>query len=287
MGTELSAAECSDGLDNDKDGLLDCGDTSCRVFTFCGGNTGPDAGLDGGPRDAVVLDSPTSCGDTIDVVFVLDVSTSMGDDLDRIRQGLVSIWNTARGLAADAQFSMVVFVDDVVAVNHCAPFDSVTSMQAAFDTWRDFCSTDTNPKSGRPTLDCPENSLDALYVAATECPWRSPSTRIIVHVTDDTFDERPHSLSGIPVEHTYPEVIDALRTEMIRVGVFATPSGEATWWCSGPTTGIGFFEDYGSLMSIPTQASGRAWNINEVRDGSVNMSDAISELVTDEFCTLF
>lgn len=34
-GTEVSAAECSDGQDNDGDGLGDCADPACSAYMFC------------------------------------------------------------------------------------------------------------------------------------------------------------------------------------------------------------------------------------------------------------
>lgn len=40
---ETTAAECSDGRDNDGDGAIDCDDLACGVHSFCAGMT-PDAG---------------------------------------------------------------------------------------------------------------------------------------------------------------------------------------------------------------------------------------------------
>jgi len=48
---ETSAAECSDGRDNDADGSIDCTDLACGVHSFCAGMT---------PGDAGPL--PSSCG---------------------------------------------------------------------------------------------------------------------------------------------------------------------------------------------------------------------------------
>jgi hypothetical protein len=49
-GGEATAAECSDGLDNDGDGSVDCLDIACGVHAFCDG-PGPDGGM-----------PPSSCG---------------------------------------------------------------------------------------------------------------------------------------------------------------------------------------------------------------------------------
>lgn len=52
-GTELTAAECSDGEDNDADGAADCDDVGCRGFPFCSevADAGP-PGMDAGAPDA-------------------------------------------------------------------------------------------------------------------------------------------------------------------------------------------------------------------------------------------
>jgi len=66
--TEASLAECSDGFDNDADGLVDCADVACTVYAFC--VTAPDAGHDAtvgidaspdaGMRDAGTTDAGRS-----------------------------------------------------------------------------------------------------------------------------------------------------------------------------------------------------------------------------------
>jgi hypothetical protein len=43
-------SECSDGKDNDGDGLVDCQDPDCQSAPICGGR--PDAGLDSGLSDS-------------------------------------------------------------------------------------------------------------------------------------------------------------------------------------------------------------------------------------------
>jgi hypothetical protein len=292
-GREFSSVLCADGLDNDGDGRIDCADADCRSFAFCGGSS------DGGVLDmSAIRDSDivapdwgttNECSDALDVVFVLDVSTTMADDLARIRSGIGAVWDAALALSPSAQFSMVVFVDDAVAVDDCTPFPTKESLASAFDYWSDFCSDNASPVSGVQNGDCAENSLDALYIAATECPWRSPSTRLVVHVTDDTFAERPTELSGeVPVQRSYDEVVNILTDNEIRVGAFAVPNGNRPSWCStSGTIGNGFFTPWNGNIALPNVTGGRAWNILETRDGRLDMQRAITELVNDEFCTLY
>jgi hypothetical protein len=144
--------------------------------------------------------------------------------------------------------------------------------------------------------DCAENSLDAIYLAASSCPWRTGATRILIHVTDDTFAERPAILSdesafggtGIPVQHTYDEVVTELRSAEVRVGSFAAPgAGEECGAGMSANVGEGFHEPYRGRDSLPVATGGRVWSIRDVRAGGLNMATAISEMVASEYCTLY
>lgn len=298
--TESSAGECSNGADDDFDGLLDCADPACAVHAFCslppadGGafDAGPMTIPDGGPPGDRVIGP--SCSAPLDVVFVIDVSTSMADEAESLRTGIESVWNAAHALTSNTQFGLVVFVDDALAVGGCAPFADLGTLQSELRRWRDFCASNQSPVSMTSNSDCPENSLDALWLATTACPWRAGATRVLVHVTDDTFVERPARLSGflgtggVEVQHTYAEVRDALIAGEIRVGAFAAPgAGEECGAGSSPDVGRGFHAPFMGVPSLPESTGGRAWSIREVRAGTLDMSAAIRDLLADEYCTLF
>ena len=300
-GGETSIDACSDGRDNDGDGLSDCDEPACRAYAFCsGGIDGGPGGVDGGtvvrpdtgpPRDG----GSVFCTEPLDVVFVIDVSSSMADEIEQIRNGVDSIWGAAQALTADTQFMLVVFVDDVLAINSCGPFASREAMQTELSRWHSFTGANNQP-GGSPytNSDCPENSIDALYLAASACPWRPGATHIVVHVTDDTFAERPATLSGfgfpgsgIAVAHTYAEAVAALQEHEVRVGTFAAPMAE---FCGADTSGNtaqGFFDPYMGMPSIPEATGGQAWSIRDVRMGTLDMAEAISAFTEAEYCTLY
>lgn len=284
---ESTGAECTNGADDDGDGLADCADPGCDAVCGGGHDTGlmtspdaqfPDANVDGG-----------GCYDPIDLVFVLDVSTSMTEEFTRLHDGIASIFAAADALTTDHTFAMVVFVDDVLAVAGCGQWDSADALQAQFDHWRTFCSSNGEPGgSAGGNGDCPENSLDALYTAATMCTWRPGATHIVIHVTDDTFLEHPSSFSnGIQVEHTYAEVSDALVANQIRVGAFAQMTPSACGAGTSANTAQGFLAPYGAMASLPDATGGRAWDIGLVRSGTLDMATAINEMVAAEHCAPF
>ncbi len=296
---ESTAAECSNGSDDDRDGLIDCADRACTMYAFCatggidGGGADGAMPADGGPPADRMIGP--SCSAPLDVVFVMDVSTSMADEAMRLREGVESIWTAANALTSDAEFRLVVFVDDAFADGGCASFADVGTLQTRLDHWRAFCAMNRSPSSSTTNTDCPENSLDAIWLAATSCPWREGATRVLIHVTDDTFVERPMMLSGDPffgggvaVEHTYAEVRDALIAAEIRVGAFAAPgAGEECGAGSSANVGRGFHEAYMGLPSLPESTGGRVWSIREVRAGTLDMAASIRDLLEDEYCTLF
>lgn len=297
---EDDVGECSNGRDDDGDGLTDCAEAACAVHTSCGGGEdggggGGDAG-DAGPPDASLYDAPpVICVDPIDLVFVLDVSTSMASEATRLREGIGSIFTAADALTADHTFGLVVFVDDELVVNGCSSFTTAASLQAEFDHWRTFCSTNGNPGgSGGTNSDCAENSLDAIHAATTMCTWRAGATHLLIHVTDDTFEEPPYVYSedffgggGVPAVHRYGEVVDALVANEIRVGAFAMEVAEDCGAGTSDDTARGFFTPYDGMPSLPTATGGRVWSMAAVRGGSLDMATAISEMITDEHCTVF
>jgi hypothetical protein len=292
--TETDESACSNGRDDDSDGMTDCRDLACSVFAFCqAADSGVDAAVvdanvDGGPRPDV-----GTCSDPLDVVFTLDVSTSMTGELSAVRDGMLSIWATAQSLSSNAQFSLVVFVDDALAVNACVPFATQEDFEAELERWRAFSPMNQSPVSHIQNADCAENSLDAIQLAATTCPFRAGSTRILVHVTDDTFVERPAVLSGewgggVFVEHTYAEVSEELIADEIRVGAFAIPgAGESCGAGISPDVGRGFHTPYMDMEALPSATGGRVWDLREVRAGRLSMADAINEMLRAEYCSAF
>jgi hypothetical protein len=292
--TETDASTCSNGIDDDHDGMTDCRDLACSVFAFCAAmDAGNDASLVDANEDAGPPADGATCGQPLDIVFTIDVSTSMAGELAAVRDGVPSIWSTAHALSSNVQFSLVVFVDDALAVNACAPFATAEDLVASLEEWRMTCASNQSPVSHIQNTDCPENSIDAMMLAATTCPFRDGSTRILVHVTDDTFAERPAVLSGewtrgVFVEHTYAELAEELHADQIRVGAFAIPGpGESCGAGISPDVGRGFHTPYMDMEALPSATGGRVWDLRDVRAGTLSMADAINEMVRAEYCTSF
>lgn len=280
---EVGEGPCSNGVDDDGDQLIDCADPACRLFPWC--VIVPDAGAldaaraelnDAGARDAG--DGEVGCGRPLDVVLTLDVSSSMSNDLARLVDLAPALFEVARQASYDSRISLVVFVDDAVAVDGCAPFSSAEALAASLAQWRAFSLENRSPVSRIANVDCAENSLDAVALAVTGCARRAGAAHVILHVTDDTFAERPAVLSGafgpgVLVATTYREVSDALVREQIRF--LALTARGAGMDCGGPVisadVGRGFHGPFGGEPALPERTGGEAWDLRAMRDGTFDL----------------
>ena len=239
------------------------------------------------------------CTSPLDIVFVLDVSTSMENELQAVERGLEDIWCSAVGATESPQFSLVVFVDEVLLVDGCKPFEDLESFRGmlASAPWKSQNGVSIQPRTGAlGNAECAENTLGALQNAVVACPWREGSQRLIVHITDDSFydssrpqqpfGQRTTSRSDIP---QYDETVNALRGKGIKVGSFAVRGPSE---CSG-----GRFEegDAGAGIHlpwvdgsrpIPAATGGQAWDLSAARDGNLDMTQVISTFIRETPCSV-
>jgi hypothetical protein len=283
LAAALLAAAACEGV-NDSSGSGDA-DTDADSDSDADADSDSDADADS-DSDADGDGGADDCYDAIDVVFVLDVSTSMGPMLQALEEDIAEVWAAADALTEldeATHFGLVVFVDDYLVANGGETFTDVTTLQTRFNQWYTHTSSNEQTQSTASNTDWPENSLDALYAAAADYNWRDPDTtlRVVIHATDDTFLEAPASFaSGIAVQHDYADTVAALQAGTIRVMSFAAhlggPLGDAD-------VEPGFFTDYAGQSAIPAATSGAAYEIADV-GGTLSLAAAINEFVAEEFC---
>lgn len=241
-------------------------------------------GFDLGPN----VDAPGQderCQEEVDVVFVMDVSTSMGAFLSTLADEILAVDQAIQdlGLGTEPRYGLAVFVDDYLLVNEGMSYDDVAVLAADFDTWSTFTGSNAQVNGVGFNTTFPENSLDPLYAAATEFEWRpiTNTTRIVIHTTDDTFWEAPQMADGIAIQHDYEETVDALQDEHVRVFGFTAMLG-------GPgetdDVSMGWFGPYGTELAIPEATDGGIWSIDDVLAGTVSLGDAIVSAVEDSYC---
>ena len=277
------------------------------------------AEADGQPpmRDAQPFDAG-ECRDVVDVVFVLDVSSSMRFVLEQLGDDIGEVVSAAEALAPEPHFGFIGYAD-----NHAfAPngggvvHTSASTLSAAFDEFlTTYTNNDRNPGDGPsgPTTQnpiCEENSLDALYAAAAEFPWRADATRVIIVATDDTFLERPDNYGDrdgdgdttstdypregdYPALHTVAETTTLLQDERIRVFSFTRlePPGFLDLTACGTGRRLndddvtdGWTTPYMGQQPFPEATDGTNFDLIRVRDGALSLAETINDVVVESYC---
>lgn len=294
-----------------------CALTFLSVLAACGpaARDAPDAGGGDAPRSG----DAGECHDAVDVVFVLDTSSSMDFVLTKLDQQIPQVVQATNMLAPDAHFGLVVFQDNHV-IDNTGPLEnghvhtSATTLQTAFTYYRDtFTAKNRNPgdgASGPMTQNpvCEENSLDALHAAARDFPWRANATRVVILATDDTFLERPDNYgdrdgdgltnkTDFPSEGNYPaqwtmtETVAELKLAKTRVFSFSRLTVPSFFErCGTPRRFAweaitdGWTTPYKGMAPIPTQTDGGNFDLDQVKSGSLSLAATINNVVLDSHC---
>jgi len=259
------------------------------------------------------------CKDVVDVVFVLDTSSSMGFVSSQLETQISQVVTASNMLAADSHFGLIVFQDNHF-IDNTGPLENglvhtdATTLQTRFRYYREnFTNYDRNPGDGVSGLTlqnpiCEENSLDALYAAANSFPWRSNATRVVILATDDTFLERPDNYgdrdgdgftdkTDFPREGNYPaartltETVGALRTQKARVFSFSRITQPSFLERCGTGRRLaweditdGWTTPYANQPPIPDQTDGGNFDLDKVKNGTLSLSETINKVVLDSYC---
>ncbi|MBZ5716064.1 vWA domain-containing protein [Nannocystis pusilla] len=220
----------------------------------------------------------------IDVVFAVDVSTTMNFMLGKIGREIAAVDATVRAHNLDARYGLVVFVDDVMVTHGGQPFADLAALQQELTKWQHFTASNRQIGAPESNLDWPENTLDALHAAATRFAWRDPATtlRAVIHATDDDFGEAPAIQSGQAVQHSYRETVAALQAAAVRVFSFAAKVGGQ---CECLDVRPGLFVPYRGQQAIPAATGGAVFDIDEVASGALDFGAAVSGALQTAVCT--
>lgn len=241
------------------------------IATGCGAKTGldvPDTGVDAGvdagtdasipcvevPLDGGIIEVPLDIEAELaraDVLFLVDTTASMGEEIDQIRAGLRD--RIAPGIASaipDSALGVAHFDDfpeGMCGEGGDVPFELLTPITQ--DLNRAQAAVDALELGNG--LDRPESQVEALYQVATGaglgsyippsfgCPaggvgypcFRPDALPIVLLFTDAPFHSgpggsNPYLCTVIPPPHTYDEARDALNALGVRVIGLYSGEGE-------------------------------------------------------------
>lgn len=249
------------------------------------GMTKLDVGFDTNATEGDV-DGTDDCMQDVDIVFVMDVSTSMGPILSTLADEILVVDEAiaALGLPNPPHYGLVVFVDDAAILNMGAPYGDVNTLRTDFMTWSAFTSTNQQVNGGNFNSTWPENSLDALFLASAGFQWRpagDDTLRMIIHTTDDTFWDGPTTGNGLPIAHGYDEVVDSLQQGSIRTFTFASQIGGS---CECEDVTPGWSTPYQGKPTIPEATDGSVFDLDLVLAGQLSLSAAINGAIDETMC---
>jgi len=278
-----SAAACS--ASSEGDGTFE-GDTTGSDGSGAAGTSGGDGGsISVGTGVGGGTGGSTSCTQSVDIVFVMDVSTSMDAFLSKLADEIPVVDAKVKEIAPQSipHYGLVVFVDDVAFENAAGPYQDVFMLEQDFSSWASFSASQSQVSGMGSNTTYPENSLDALYDAATKFAWRpaEETLRIVIHTTDDTFWDGPTNQDGVAILHGYAETVDALQQQQVRAFSFANKMGGA--W-EGVDVSAGWFGPYLGNEAIPDATGGGVFELDQVLQGQVSLSASINQSVVDSFC---
>ena len=180
-----------------------------------------------------VLGHDTTGGmNAADIIFVLDVTGSMSDEIDKVKNNIIEFADSLSYRGIDYRLGMVTFLD---VVENVYPF--TTDVQ--------YFQSLVDQQYAHGGGDEPENSLQAL-MEATKYPFREKANRVVVWITDATYHE-----SDSFTQLTKNDVINALLSKGIVVNAIGPDGNKSSFYdpIINPTGG-NFYDIYGNFRDI-------------------------------------
>lgn len=172
----------------------------------------------------------------VDVVFVLDVTGSMAEEIAGVRDNIIAFAEALSGVGINFRLGMVTFGDEIRGI---FPF---TSSVLAFQT-------EVGKQRATGGGDSPENSLEALYQASI-LPFRQEAHRVIVWITDANFYE-----GNSRCRHTTNSIVTAMLGQAAVVHAIGAEYAREMYQRITTPTGGSYFDITGNFKDILLQIS--------------------------------
>lgn len=249
---------------------LEPGETERYELSFAPAKPGDASGFvrfktDEGPvryplaTTAVAVEPPAGAVGALDMVFVVDISTTMRR-IPTLRKSIRALFDEVESKGLDVRLGLTTFENDVVLHRRGAFLDR-ESFFAELDSQLVEGTWEPNPELPRQRLNFEgeENMLEALYRSASFFEFRPEARRYLLLMTDDTFLEPPAVFSdGTPATRFYADVAELLEERGIQLfSVHAEQNGR------------GLSADYAGQKSLVALTGGAWFELSSVDEGAL------------------
>ncbi len=167
-----------------------------------------------------------------DIVFVLDVTGSMGDEITEVKNNVIEFADSLSKRGVDYRLGLVTFLDAIESVK------DFTNDKNIFKDW-------INQQYAHGGDDTPENSLQAL-LTASQFTFRPEAKKIFVWITDADYHENDWA-----TQLKKDEVINALLSKDITVHAVGSTYYKSAFY--DPIiipTGGNYYDIYGNFRDV-------------------------------------
>ena len=165
----------------------------------------------------------------LEIVFVIDVTTTMANEIRRVKESIIDFVNNLDSIDVETQLCLVTFSDflekkcDAFVNDVASTTDNENLLQFIADI-HNIVLDNSNGRGGGQYMN--ENSLGGLLSAAYDTPWSQDSQRMAVLITDAWFWDADGNKKLDPIYDgitegdetpSYSDVLNALNEKGVQV----------------------------------------------------------------------
>ncbi|MDZ7316521.1 MAG: VWA domain-containing protein [candidate division KSB1 bacterium] len=190
-------------------------------------------------QDLRVRKLDASIGTRADIVFVFDVTGSMGEEISGLKERVVEFADSLSRSGVDFRLGLITFGDEVLSIS------DFTSNPLEFKSWVEGLIADGGG-------DDKENALEGL-AAAARLSFRQATQKVFILITDADYHEAGESGDGT-TRYTTESIISLMREEAVQVNVVGPDLAQYTRMAE--ETGGQFYSIYTSFTQIIRRLGG-------------------------------
>lgn len=194
--------------------------------------------------DPVFLKDTSGGSSNVDIVFVLDVTGSMSNEINDVKNNITQFAENLTKKGISYRLGMVTFLDEV---------ENVYGFTTSVNEFQQTIALQSAHGGG----DAPENSLEAL-LTASKMSFRPNAKVVFLWITD-----APYHTSNSYTALTAKNVVDTLVNKGISVFSIGPTSNQASWYMPiYDPTGGDFFDINGKFLDVQIDMAGLRGNRN-------------------------